>query len=100
MRLKLPSEKEALILNFLAVRGSLYGLELVDLSNGALKRGTVYVTLGRMQEKGLVRQVEDKKPEGHAGMPRPRYQITATGRRAVAARDLALGALRPARGTP
>ena len=31
-----------------------YGLELVQLSDGQLKRGTVYVTLQRMEAKGLI----------------------------------------------
>jgi hypothetical protein len=31
-----------------------FGLELVERSGGALKRGTVYVTLARMQDKGYV----------------------------------------------
>ncbi len=100
MQFRLPSEKEALILELLAARGSLYGLELVEFSRGALKRGTVYVTLGRMQDKGLVRQLEDRSPDDHAGMPRPRYQLTAVGRRTLAARELALGALKLARSTP
>jgi DNA-binding PadR family transcriptional regulator len=30
----------------------LYGLQLVAASRGRLKRGTVYVTLRRMEEKG------------------------------------------------
>ena len=32
----------------------MFGLQLVEQSNGGLKRGTVYVTLGRMQDKGYV----------------------------------------------
>ena len=32
-----------------------YGLDLVAESRGKLKRGSVYVTLGRMEQKGLVR---------------------------------------------
>ena len=36
----------------------MYGLELVTESEGALKRGTVYVTLGRLEEKGYVGQAE------------------------------------------
>ena len=30
----------------------MYGLQLVAASRRRLKRGTVYVTLGRMEEKG------------------------------------------------
>ena len=32
----------------------MFGLALVERSGGALKRGTVYVTLGRMEAKGLL----------------------------------------------
>lgn len=32
--------------------GECYGLDVVKCSGCVLKRGTVYVTLGRMEEKG------------------------------------------------
>jgi DNA-binding PadR family transcriptional regulator len=73
------SAKETLILDLL--RGSeKYGLELVTASDGALKRGTVYVTLGRMEDKGLiVSRVEDETP-ALGGLPRRLYQPTAFGK--------------------
>jgi len=73
------SAKEALILDLL--RGSeRYGLELVTASDGALKRGTVYVTLGRMEDKGLiVSRVEDETP-ALGGLPRRLYKPTAYGK--------------------
>ncbi len=76
------SQKEALILELLVARGEMYGLELVEASGGALKRGTVYVTLGRMADKGYVesRQV---KEEGEAGLPRRLFQVTGFGVRAL-----------------
>jgi DNA-binding PadR family transcriptional regulator len=91
----LPSDREALVLRLLAEQGDLYGLQLVAESRHALKRGTVYVTLSRMEEKGLIRALEDREPSGHAGLPRPRYRITAQGRRALGACDLVRAALRP-----
>jgi DNA-binding PadR family transcriptional regulator len=96
---RLPSKKEMTILELLAQRGTLYGLELVGLSNGSLKRGTIYVTLGRMQDKGLVQLVEDQEPDEHAGMPRPRYRLTALGKRALRAQERVLRILRPTRGS-
>jgi PadR family transcriptional regulator PadR len=76
--------KEALIIELLESRGSraeMYGLELVAASAGRLKRGTVYVTLGRMEEKGLIAsRLEDAPPEA-GGLPRRIYQPTALGRR-------------------
>ena len=82
------SKKEALILELLVARGEMYGLELVEASGGALKRGTVYVTLSRMADKGYVesRQV---KEEGEAGLPRRVFQATGFGVRVLRARDLA-----------
>lgn len=93
----MPSAKEGLILALLAERGCLYGLELVTLSENRLKRGTVYVTLSRMQSKGLIRVLEDRSPERHAGLPRPKYRITAAGERALLALRTIEGLLAPAR---
>jgi DNA-binding PadR family transcriptional regulator len=45
------SATERLILSLLT-DGERYGLELVEQSSGTLKRGTVYVTLQRMQARG------------------------------------------------
>lgn len=96
----LPSDKEALILSLLTERDGLYGLELVALSENQLKRGTVYVTLSRMMDKGFIRVVEDRNPEEHAGLPRPQYRITATGERALLAHQSLSGMLKPVRRMP
>lgn len=57
----------------------LYGLEMVEASSDMIKRGTIYITLQRMQEKGLV----DSKPEPHIspeiGIPRRLYSVTRFG---------------------
>ena len=53
-RLPTVSAKERIVLELLVSSGAKYGLQLVDESRGRLKRGTVYVTLGRMEQKGLV----------------------------------------------
>jgi DNA-binding PadR family transcriptional regulator len=84
------AKSEAVILDLLSSRGSLYGLQLVDASRGALKRGGIYETLGRMEEKGFVTSVPS---EGGRRL----YESTALGlRHLVAARilsgDLPLGA--------
>ncbi len=81
MTTRLPTGKEALILELLARRGELYGLELVALSEGRLKRGTVYVSLGRLQAKGWVQVVADEAAGEHAGLPRPRYRLSAAGKK-------------------
>ncbi len=76
------SGKEMVILGCLCDSGrDMYGLELVEESAGQLKRGTVYVTLGRMEEKGYVRSRLEQPRTGVAGMPRRLYKATATGQR-------------------
>ena len=76
--------KEALVLRLLRDGGEMYGLQLVQRSAGALKRGTVYVTLGRLEEKGLVaRRLPDGVPPP-PGLPRPLYRCTAPGLRHLA----------------
>lgn len=72
------SPKEYTILNLLmkAGRRGLYGLQLVQQSSGELRRGTVYVTLERMQEKGLVESRQEEKQQGVSGIPRRIYCAT------------------------
>lgn len=82
------AETELLILRMLKDEPKgMYGLELVKESNGKLKRGTVYVTLGRLEEKGFVRASRVRK-ERHPGLPRPTYSLTGLGERALEAADL------------
>ena len=61
-------KKERLILELLVSGGPMYGLQLVEQSDGALKRGTVYVTLGRMEAKGLVESRQEELPPGAIGL--------------------------------
>jgi DNA-binding PadR family transcriptional regulator len=75
------SSLELLILQMLSDRGSTYGLDLVAQSRGRLKRGSVYVTLGRMEEKGMVTSRLDERPG--EGPPRRLYEPTAMGLRAL-----------------
>jgi PadR family transcriptional regulator, regulatory protein PadR len=71
-----------------------FGLALVERSKGALKRGTVYVTLGRMQEKGYVQSRTEAPSPGAIGLPRRLYQPTAHGLRVLDAWNLAARAMR------
>ena len=77
--------KERLILEFLVSQGPMYGLQLVQHSDGALKRGTVYVTLGRMEAKGFVESQQEPVPPGGIGLPRRIYRPTALGERMLRA---------------
>jgi DNA-binding PadR family transcriptional regulator len=82
------AKSEQLILTILASQGPCYGLELVQASRGRLKRGGIYVTLGRMEEKGLV--TSSKGPDDG----RRRYRPTALGERALLAARVFSGQLR------
>jgi DNA-binding PadR family transcriptional regulator len=77
--------KEQLILELLHAHGALYGLQLVERANGALRRGTVYVTLGRMEAKGLVKSQQEPRHPGAIGLPRRTYRITGLGERMLRA---------------
>ena len=77
--------KEHLILELLTSEGPQYGLQLVERSDGALKRGTVYVTLGRMEAKGLVESQQEALSPGGIGLPRRIYRPTALGERMLRA---------------
>jgi DNA-binding PadR family transcriptional regulator len=67
---------ERVILELLVEHGELFGLALVDASGGRLKRGTVYVTLGRMEEKGYLDSRQEPLPPGAIGLPRRLYTPT------------------------
>lgn len=84
--MRLPGS-ERLILTLLTSRGSCYGLELVEASGGKLKRGGIYVTLGRMEEKGLV-----KSTPSEAG--RRLYKPTGLGERALLAARIFSGQIK------
>jgi DNA-binding HxlR family transcriptional regulator len=78
------SAKEAEILEYV-VGVERFGLELVTLSDGSIRRGTVYVTLGRMEEKGFVRSRPDPSQPG-VSLPRRLYRATALGEAALSSR--------------
>jgi DNA-binding PadR family transcriptional regulator len=73
-----------LSLELLVSGGPTYGLDLVHSSRGRLKRGGIYVTLGRMEVKGLVTS------QAVSG-GRRQYRPTALGRRALVAAKLFAG---------
>ena len=71
-------------MELLAHEGELFGLQMVEQSDGRLKRGTVYVTLGRMQEKGYLESRQEALPEGAIGLPRRLYRPTGHAMRVLA----------------
>lgn len=79
------SATEQLILELLVEHGELFGLAMVEASDGRLKRGTVYVTLGRMEEKGYLDSRQEPLPPGATGLPRRLYTPTGHALQVLAA---------------
>lgn len=79
------SRKELLVLALLRRHDEQYGLQLVSASKGRLKRGTIYVTLGRMEDKGYITSRLEAAPPGAGGLPRRLYGATPLGHRMFAA---------------
>jgi DNA-binding PadR family transcriptional regulator len=77
-RLPSISAVESLIIDLLR-NGERYGLELVDASNRELKRGTIYVTLSRMETKGFVVSRQEEPQAAAIGLPRRMYHVTPYG---------------------
>lgn len=81
---------ERLILELLVASGrEMFGLELIAASNGAIKRGSVYVTLQRMAEKGLVQSREEARTAPEIGIPRRLYEPSGYGAKVLRAVEAA-----------
>lgn len=74
------SRKQYEIMKLLIEHGEQYGQELVSRSDGALSRGTIYVTLSRMEEKGFVTSRKEDRAPGAIGLPRVLYKMTGLGK--------------------
>jgi DNA-binding PadR family transcriptional regulator len=80
-------KRELFILKHLVDYRDAYGHELVSYSRGLLKRGTVYITLGMMEQEGLLDSREEElEPRFVGQLPRRVYRITAIGRAELNAR--------------
>lgn len=77
-RLPSISATECLVLDLLEQRER-YGLELIEASDGRLKRGSIYVTLGRMEAKGFVTSHQEQRSAGAIGLPGRLYRATPYG---------------------
>ena len=75
------SPKEMLTLEMLISNGEMFGLEMVEASEGELKRGTIYVTLQRMSDKGYIESREEPRTMPEIGIPRRKYWATGLGER-------------------
>jgi PadR family transcriptional regulator, regulatory protein PadR len=72
-----------------------YGLEIVELSDGQLKRGTVYVTLNRLEERGYISSRKEPEQPGIA-QPRRLYKVTGLGVKVFQANEQSRASLREA----
>lgn len=73
------SGKEMKALELLIHNGEMFGLEMVEASEGELKRGTIYVTLSRMCDKGYLDSREEPRQAPEIGIPRRKYWATGLG---------------------
>jgi DNA-binding PadR family transcriptional regulator len=80
---KLPSGSELTILELLIEHVEMYPLEMVATS-ASLLRGSIYVTLGRMERKGLVAS-RHVKQANQSGNPKHLYRVTDHGLKAYEA---------------
>ncbi len=72
------SATESVLVDLLGT-GERFGLELVASSDGRVKRGSVYVTLARMEAKGFVESRQEERTPGAIGLPRRLYKATPYG---------------------
>jgi len=80
------SNIEFVVLQLLVEEPGSYGLQLVERSDGLVKRGTVYVTLDRMEQKGLITSKKEARPT-HSGLPRRMYSPTGYGAKLLALQE-------------
>ncbi len=82
------------IVKMLLQRGEMFGQEMVENSAGLLKRGTVYVTLSRMERKGILKSKEQPRPNNQYGTSLRLYEPTDYGSRIFKAQEIALNYLK------
>jgi DNA-binding PadR family transcriptional regulator len=74
------SERVAMEILSRSAGKKLYGLEIVALSENRLKRGTVHITLSRLEDHDLVKSEDEAIPKG--SLARRLYEVTETGHKA------------------
>lgn len=74
------SQTEFLILQLMIREGrDLYGLGMVKSSKNKLKRGTIYTTLSRMEDKGLITSAKELTVQTGLTAKRRMYNIAGLG---------------------
>ncbi len=80
------SDKEIAVLALLEKNGALYGGMIAKLSDGLIKRGSVYFLLDKLVARGLISEdflpTEDESEESIPHF-KDRYKITGIGQRAL-----------------
>ena len=91
MQQELPklSKKETIILDLLVENEEMFGLEMVKASEGNLKRGSIYVLLSRMADKGYVESREEPRKLPEIGIPRRKFMASDLGKRVHRANEKA-----------
>ncbi len=87
----LLTNKEAEILSYFEVNDkkiARYGSEICKLSIGKVKIGTVYVLLGRMEKKLLIRAKEELVLRPGSVIPSKLYMLTDFGHEVLKARKV------------
>ncbi|KAF0250184.1 MAG: hypothetical protein FD167_406, partial [bacterium] len=82
-RLEIFSDVEILILVMLATNGEMYGKQMVEDSEGKIKKGTIYTTLDRLEELGIIESRLEKGGLLDYVLPKKYYKITNKGCLAV-----------------
>jgi DNA-binding PadR family transcriptional regulator len=85
---KWPSGRELEVLQLLQSAGrGMSGTEVAEKSHGSVDRTTVYVYLGRLEEKGYV-HVTRPTTGRNSGLQRPIYKLNGLGARAIQAAEM------------
>jgi Transcriptional regulator PadR-like family. len=71
--------KQRRVLDILANRGELAGLDIVRASDGEIARGSVYGFLARLERTGYVRSRVAPEIRPRNGLPGKKYAVTERG---------------------
>ncbi|MGH7540395.1 MAG: PadR family transcriptional regulator [Gemmatimonadota bacterium] len=78
--------EQLVLFSVLQLEGEAYGVsirEIIEERTGrTVSIGAIYTTLGRLEERGLVRS-RTEEPQGRTGRPRKYYRLSPEGARAL-----------------
>jgi DNA-binding PadR family transcriptional regulator len=78
---RLTAKEREILKLLIGQSAEMYGLEMVARSDGRLGRGSIYVLLDRLEERGLVSSRLEERAPGVSGVARRLYRPTGFGRR-------------------